>query len=81
VTRETAYIVQSFCAGRGKALKAEQAVPCKSADAARRMAERLAETKLGVVAFSSSGDAELGDFDDQPVILFKAGQLPAMFDE
>jgi hypothetical protein len=81
VARETAYIVQSFSAGRGKALKAEPPVPCKSADAARRMAERLATTKLGVVAFSSSGDAELGDFDDQPIILFKAGQLPATFDE
>lgn len=81
MTRETVYIVQSFCAGRGKALKAEPAVPCKSADAARRMAARLSATKLGVVAFSSSGDAELGDFDDQPIILFKAGQLPATFDE
>jgi hypothetical protein len=81
MVRQTTFIVQSFCAGRGKALKAEQAVPCKSADAARRMAERLSVTKLGVVAFSSSGDAELGDFDDQPVILFRAGQLPATFEE
>ena len=81
MARETVFIVQSFCAGRGKSLKAEQAVPCKSADAARRMAERLSATKLGVVAFSNSGDAELGDFDDQPVILFKAGELPATFDD
>jgi len=81
VARETVYIVQSFGPGRGKALRAEPPVPCKSADAARRMAERLALTKLGVVAFSSSGDAELGDFDDQPTILFKAGELPATFDE
>ncbi len=43
--------------------------------------ERLSATKLGVVAFSTSGDAELGDFDDQPVILFKAGQLPATFED
>ena len=81
MARETVFIVQSFCAGRGKSLKAEQAVPCKSADAARRMAERLSATKLGVVAFSNSGDAELGDFDDQPIILFKAGELPATFDD
>ena len=81
MARETAFIVQSFGAGRGQALKADRPVPCKSADAARRMAERLAQTKLGVVAFSTSGDAELGDYDDQPTILFKAGQLPASFDD
>ena len=81
MARETAFIVQSFCAGRGKSLKAEQAVACKSAEAARRMAERLASTKLGVVAFSTSGDAELGDFDEQPIILFKAGTLPATFED
>jgi hypothetical protein len=44
------------------------------------MAEKLAATKLGVVAFSTSGDPELGEFDDQPTILFKAGQLPDTFD-
>lgn len=81
MARETVFIVQSFCTGRGKNLKAEQAVPCNSADAARRMAERLSATKLGVIAFANSGDAELGEFDDRPVILFKAGQLPASFDD
>ena len=81
MARETVFIVQSFGQGRGKSLKADQAVPCKSADAARRMAERLSATKLGVVAFSTSGDAELGEFDDQPVILFKAGQLPTTFED
>jgi hypothetical protein len=81
MTRTTAFIVQSFVAGRGKALRAEKQVPCNSAEAARRMAERLAVTKLGVVAFSTSGDAELGEFDDTPMILFKAGQLPDAFED
>ena len=80
MARETAYVVQSFSIGRGTALKAGRQISCKSADAARRMAERLAVTKLGVVAFSTSGDAELGEFDDQPTILFKAGQLPDAFE-
>ena len=79
MAQELAFIVQSFVTGRGGALKADRQVPCKSADAARRMAERLAATKLGVVAFSMSGDAELGEFDDRPTILFKAGQLPDSF--
>jgi hypothetical protein len=80
MAQETAYIVQSFVMGRAGALKADRQIACKSADAARRTAERLAGAKLGVVAFSSSGDAELGEFDDQPTILFKAGQIPGAFE-
>jgi hypothetical protein len=80
MTRETVHIVQAYVAGRGNRLKADTPVPCKSAEAARRTAERLAETKLGVVAFSSSGDQELGEYDDEPVIIFKTGRLPEQFD-
>ena len=81
MTRETVHIVQAYIAGRGNRLRADPPVPCKSADAARRTAERLAETKCGVIAFSSSGDAELGDYDDEPVIIFKTGRLPPQFDD
>lgn len=80
MSRETVFIVQSYIAGRGNRLKAEPPVACKSADAARRKAERMVETKLGVVALASSGDSALGDYDDEPVILFKAGQLPEQFE-
>jgi len=80
MTRETVHIVQAYVAGRGNRLKADTPVPCKSAEAACRTAERLAETKLGVVAFSSSGDQELGEYDDEPVIIFKTGRLPEQFD-
>jgi hypothetical protein len=48
---------------------------------ARRTAERLAPAKAGVVAFSTAGDAELGDYDDEPTIIFKTGQLPAHFED
>lgn len=81
MVRQTVFLVQAFVAGRGAALKAEQPVVCQSAEAARRMAERMAATKLGVVAFSTSGDAELGDYDDQPVYIFRAGGLPPQFEE
>jgi hypothetical protein len=80
MARQTTYLVQGFVAGKGVSLKADRAIPCKSAEAARRMAERMAPAKLGVVAFSTSGDAELGDYDDQPVIFFKAGRLPEGFE-
>jgi hypothetical protein len=79
--RETIHLVQAFIAGRGKALKAEPPVICKTAEDARRKADRLSGIRLGVVAFSTSGDAELGDYDETPTILFKAGQLPPPFDE
>ena len=77
MTRETIYVVQSFNAGKGRSLKADVPIPCRSAETARRTAERLAPAKAGVVAFSTAGDAELGDYDDEPTIIFKAGQLPA----
>ena len=76
---ETVYIVQSYVAGRGKALKAEQQVGCKDAAEALRKATRLGPLREGVVAFSATADTELGDYDENPVILFKAGRLPFPF--
>ena len=81
MARETVYVVQSYIAGKGSRLKADTPVPCKSAEIARRKAERLVSTKLGVVAFSSSGDQALGDYDDEPTIFFKAGRLPELFED
>ena len=78
---ETVYILQSYVAGRGKALKAEQQVGCKTVEEARRKAERLAPLRLGVVAFAATADTELGDYDETPVILFRSGQLPHPFSE
>jgi hypothetical protein len=66
MTRETIYVVQSFNAGKGRSLKADVPIPCRSAETARRTAERLAPAKAGVVTFSTAGDAELGDYDDEP---------------
>ena len=80
MARETLFIVQSFSAGSRNSLKADAAISCKSAGAALRSAERLASTKLGVVAFSSSGDQEAGDYDETPVVLFKSGRLPEQFE-
>lgn len=78
MARETVYVVQSYVRGRGKGLKAEQQVGCKTAAEALRKAERLGPLRLGVVAFSASADVELGDYDD-PVILFRSGELPHPF--
>jgi hypothetical protein len=81
MARETVYIVQAYTAGRGSALKAEPQVGCKTAEEARRKAERLAPLRLGVVAFAASADVEMGDYDEDPEILFKAGRLPPPFED
>ena len=81
MAREIFHIVQAFKAGRGARLIAEQPIRCRSSDAARTRAEGLATTRAGVVAFITSGDAEVGEYDEQPTILFRAGRLPPPFDE
>ena len=80
MTRETVYLVQAFTQGKGQSLKGDAPIPCKSAEGARRTAERLASSKVGVVAFSSSGDAETGDYDDEPTIILRIGRLPVAFE-
>lgn len=78
---ETLYLVQAFKTGKGARLIADTPIRCKSSDTARRMAEKLATTNAGVVAFATSGDAELGEYDEEPTIIFMAGRLPAPFGE
>lgn len=81
MARETIYLVQAYTQGKRARLNADAPIPCKSPEAARKTAERLAISKVGVVAFSTSGDAELGEFDDEPVVFFKAGRLPPQFED
>ena len=76
----TTFLVQAFNNGKGGHLKANAPVACRSADAARRTAERLSLNNLGVVAFSVTSDSETGDYDDQPTVFFRAGQLSPEFD-
>jgi hypothetical protein len=81
MARETVYIVQAYTQGKRTRLNPDTPIRCKSPDAARRTAERLATTKAGVVAFSTSGDADLGEYDDEPVVFFTVGRLPAQFQD
>jgi len=37
--------------------------------------------RVGVVAFAATADTELGDYDENPVILFRSGELPHPFTE
>jgi len=81
MAHETIYLVQAFRSGKGARLDADPPIRCKSPESARRSAENLAPTKAGVVAFSTSGDAELGEYDEEAKIIFKAGHLPAAFED
>ena len=81
MARETIYLVQAYTQGKRARLNADAPIACKSPDSARRTAERLAITKAGVVAFSTSGDAELGEYDDEPVVFFRTGRLPVQFQD
>jgi hypothetical protein len=80
MTREAAFLVQAFNDHKGGRLKPSPAVACKSADGARRTAERLSLSHVGVVAYSITSDSETGDYDDQPTIFYRAGQVPPEFD-
>lgn len=71
----TYYAVLPFTIGpRGK-LTEGQAIPATSEDHAIRLARRMEPTVAGAVAFSRTGNPELGDYDDA-VILEIVGAVP-----
>ena len=80
MSRQTHFVVQSFDSAKGDQLKAGAPIMCRTEEGARRTAEKLASNKAGVVAFSTTSDAETGDYDDQPTVFFRTGQVPAEFD-
>lgn len=80
MSRQTSFLVQSFDPAKGGQSKGGTPIVCRTAEGARRTAERLALSKAGVVAFSTTSDAETGDYDDQPTVFFRAGEIPAEFD-
>jgi len=80
MAKMTYYVVQAFDVdARGRASPAEP-VLAKSAEQAERMASRMAETKGGALAFSRSGDPDLGEYEDA-VILARCGLVPDQFIE
>ncbi|TPW26854.1 hypothetical protein [Pararhizobium mangrovi] len=72
----TYYVVQAFRAGKRGALIADAPVRVASAENAKRVAERLSQSKQGVVAFSRQAEPSTGDYEDA-VVLAEYGDLPA----
>jgi hypothetical protein len=78
MARDTLFFAQSFRVD-GRKLLASTPEKHKSAEKAVMSAERMSASKIGAVAFQVTGDPD-GEFD-APVVLFKAGRLPADLDE
>ena len=75
----TYYVVQSFHASKRGALVADLPVLVGSAEEASARAQRLSETRAGVVAFSRTGDDTTGEYADA-VIIATYGRMPVEAD-
>jgi hypothetical protein len=74
----TIHIVQAFVEQDGGLLAAEPKA-CPSAGSALSLASRLATTNIGVIAWSRTGDPELGDWEPA-VVLARTGTIPEEFE-
>lgn len=72
----TAYfVVQSYSSAKG-GMTADAPVQASSIEQARRMAQRLADRKPMVVAFTRDGNAKTGDYSDPKLIFAHGDDLP-----
>lgn len=78
MTAITYYVVQPFRLMDGDLVPGER-MEKRSADLARSAARMIGQREgEGAVAFSRSGDLQLGDFDDA-VVIARAGLVPDDF--
>ena len=71
----TYYVAMGFELDEAGELIAMDPMEAQTSSVAIARARSLAATKAGAVAFSRTGDPELGDFADA-LILFSAGDMP-----
>ena len=71
----TYYVAMGFERDEAGDLVAMDPLEAPTPSTAVARARSLATTKAGAIAFSRTGDPELGDFADA-VILFSAGEVP-----
>ncbi len=78
----TYFVVQTFSAvkgARGK-ITADEPMPARDEDHARRLVERYKPIRAGVVAFRRTGDPKTGEWDDA-VVIARHGQVSADVDQ
>ncbi len=73
----TYFVALPFVRNDDSELVAGEAQERQSAGAAESAARRMAETSLGAVAFSRSGDPASGEFEDA-VVLRAFGEVPSL---
>jgi hypothetical protein len=71
----TYYVAIGFERDEEGELVAMDPTESQTASAAIARARSLAATKAGAIAFSRTGDPNIGEFADA-VVLFKAGEVP-----
>lgn len=78
---ETVHIVLTWSADKRGRLRAETPLKFKTADEAKRRAERAESRFAGVVALSQGYDTDTEQADENLAVLFRAGRTPPEFDE
>jgi hypothetical protein len=71
----TYYVAMGFERDEEGELVAMEPMEARSASAAIARARSLGNSKAGAIAFSRTGDPNLGDFADA-VVLFSIGEVP-----
>jgi hypothetical protein len=74
----TLYIVQAFDQ-RDEAIVPIEPKSCPSAYSARALAAKYAHSHAGVIAWSRTGDPDLGEWDP-PEVLVRDGIIPEEFE-
>ena len=72
----TYYVAMGFERDGEGELVALDPVECQSSTQATSRARSLAATKAGAIAFSRTGDPDVGEFEDAKV-LWQGGEVPA----
>jgi hypothetical protein len=75
MARVTYFVVLPFSPDEDGAIVAGEGMPAQSAGGAVRQAERVAADKGGAVAFSRTGDPDIGEFEPA-VVLARFGNVP-----
>jgi hypothetical protein len=71
----TYYVAMGFARDEEGELVALEPMESQTSTAAVARARSLAATKAGAIAFSRTGDPDVGEFADA-VVLFRAGEVP-----
>ncbi|TXN71621.1 hypothetical protein [Methylobacterium sp. WL6] len=65
---------------KGKGVEPEETRTARNEGHALTLAERLAESRIGVVALRQDGDPDIGDMEE-PVVLAIHGRVPPIFSD